>query len=70
MLEKVLRQGKPEPFQPSERNCDLVEIGKRQVRLSPDETEAWRLDHELMARPPEERTEPAAGSQGQRSRTG
>ena len=54
------RKRKPEPFWRSERNCYFVQIGKRQVRLSPDEAEAWRLYHKLMARPPEERTEPAA----------
>ncbi len=46
---------RPEPFWRSERNCWFVQIGKRQHRLSPDEAEAWRLYHELMARPPEER---------------
>ena len=43
----------PEPFWRSERSCWFVQIGKRQHRLSPDKDEAWRLWHEIMARPPE-----------------
>jgi integrase len=43
----------PEPFWRAERNCYFVQIGKKQHRLSPDEAEAWRLYHELMAKPPE-----------------
>src|SRR5262249_14022270 len=33
--------------------CWYVHHRGRQVRLSPDKDEAWRLWHELMARPPE-----------------
>ena len=51
---------RPEPFWRSERNCWFVQIGKRQHRLSPDEAEAWRLYHELMAKPLEARTAPTA----------
>src|SRR5271157_6604859 len=42
---------RPEPFWRAERKCWFVQLGKRQVKLSPDETEAWRLYHELMAKP-------------------
>src|SRR4051812_20095804 len=35
--------------------CYYVQVDRRQVRLSPDLDEAWRLYHELMAAPPEER---------------
>lgn len=44
---------RPEPFWRAERKCWFVQLGKKQVRLSPDEAEAWRLYHEMMARPPE-----------------
>ncbi len=44
---------RPEPFWRAERNSYFVQIGKKQHRLSPDETKAWRLYHELMAKPPE-----------------
>jgi integrase len=49
------RKRKPEPFWRSERQCWFVQLDKKQHRLSPDETEAWRLYHELLAKPPEER---------------
>jgi integrase len=42
---------RPEPFWREQTRCYYVQIGKKQVRLSPDEKEAWRLYHELMARP-------------------
>ena len=42
---------RPEPFWRAERKCWFVQLGKRQVKLSPHETEAWRLYHELMAKP-------------------
>ena len=42
---------RPEPFWRAERKCWFVQLGKKQVKLSPDETEAWRLYHELMAKP-------------------
>jgi integrase len=45
---------RPGPFWRQQTRCYYVQIGKKQHRLSPDETEAWRLYHELMARPPEE----------------
>ena len=44
---------RPEPFWRAERKCWFVQIGKRQIKLSPDEAEAWRLYHELMAKPAE-----------------
>lgn len=44
-----------EPFWRSDRSCYYVQHGSRQLRLAPDRDEAWRLWHELMARPPEER---------------
>ena len=44
-----------EPFWRSDRSCYYVQDGTRQVRLSPDKDEAWRLWHEFMARPPEQR---------------
>jgi integrase len=43
----------PEPFWRSERSCWFVQIGDKQIRLSPDKDEAWRLWHEVMAKPPE-----------------
>jgi integrase len=46
-----------EPFWRSFCDCWYVHHHGKQVRLSPDKDEAWRLWHELMARPPEpERT--------------
>jgi hypothetical protein len=50
-----------EPFWRSERNCWYVQHGTRQIRLSPDQAEAWRLWHEFMARPPEEEKPVAPG---------
>ncbi len=44
----------PEPFWREQTRCYYVQLGKKQVRLHPDENEAWRLYYELMARPPEE----------------
>jgi integrase len=44
---------RPEPFWREQTRCFYVQLGKKQVRLSPDEGEAWRLYHELMSRPPE-----------------
>lgn len=44
-----------EPFWRSDRSCYYVQQGTRQRRLSPDKDEAWRMWHELMAKPPEER---------------
>ncbi|WP_169979746.1 tyrosine-type recombinase/integrase [Tautonia rosea] len=45
----------PQPFWREARQCWFVQIRKRQIRLSPDKDEAFRLYHELMARPPEAR---------------
>lgn len=47
-----------EPFWRSDRSCYYVQHGTRQVRLSPDKDEAWRLWHEFMARPPEQPERP------------
>src|SRR4051812_6170820 len=45
----------PLPFWREQTNCFYVQIGKKQHRLAPDEAEAYRLYHELMAKPPGER---------------
>jgi hypothetical protein len=45
---------RPEPFWLEQALCYYVQIGKQQVRLDLDEQNAWRLYHELMARPPDE----------------
>src|SRR5271165_1194655 len=42
-----------EPFWRTERDCWFVHVGSRTLRLSPDKDEAWRLWHEIMAKPPE-----------------
>jgi integrase len=55
------RKKHPEPFWRSERSCYFVQIGKKQVRLSPDHDEAYRLYHELMSKPPEARVPVATG---------
>jgi integrase len=60
-----LAMGRPrkqnrEPFWRSDRSCFYVQHGTRQVRLSPDKDEAWRLWHEFMARPPEPGARPVA----------
>ena len=44
-----------EPYWLAKRNCYFVHVGTRTIRLSPDKDEAWRLWHEIMARPPEQR---------------
>lgn len=44
---------RPEPFWRKQTKCYYVQIGKKQHRLDPDEATAWRLYHELMAKPPE-----------------
>ena len=44
---------RPEPYWRSQTKCYYVQIRGRQHRLSPDEDDAFRLYHELMARPPE-----------------
>lgn len=43
-----------EPFWRTDRSCYYVQDGTKQLRLSADKDEAWRLWHEMMARPPEE----------------
>lgn len=53
---------RPQPFWRAQTRCWYVQLGKKQVRLDPDEQAAWKLYHELMARPDEEpRTPPPAG---------
>jgi len=44
---------RPEPFWREQTRCYYVQVGKKQHRLDPDEETAWRLYHEMMARPPE-----------------
>ena len=51
---------RPEPFWREQTRCYYVQLGKKQLRLDPDEETAYRLYHELMAKPPEERSLPAA----------
>lgn len=43
---------RPEPFWREQTRCYYVQLGKKQIRLDPDEKEAWRLYYELMAQPP------------------
>ena len=50
---------RPEPFWREQTQCYYVQLGKKQHRLSPDDDEAWRLYHELMANPPQEHQAPA-----------
>src|SRR4051812_12305477 len=54
------RKQSREPFWRSDRACYYVQHGTRRQRLSPDKDEAWRLWHEFMARPPEEKEKPLA----------
>ena len=49
----------PKPFWRAARNNWFVQIDGKQVKLSPDKDEAFRLYHELMARKPEDRASPA-----------
>lgn len=49
---------RPEPFWREQTHCFYVQIGKKQHRLDPDESTAWRLYHEMMAKPPEARAVP------------
>ena len=49
---------RPAPFWREQTRCWYVQLGKKQIRLSPDEEEAFRLYHERMSRPAEERTAP------------
>ena len=42
---------RPAPFWREQTRCWYVQLGKKQIRLSPDEEDAFRLYHELMASP-------------------
>lgn len=46
---------RPEPFWRTQTRCFYVKLHGKQLRLDPDEPTAWRIYHELMARPPEQR---------------
>jgi len=48
----------PKPFYRKGQSCWYVQLGKKQIRLSTDKDEAFRLYHELMQKPPEEREAP------------
>ena len=41
----------PKPFYKKSRVCWYVEIDRKQIKLGPDQAEAFRLYHELMAAP-------------------
>lgn len=45
----------PKPFWRAARSSWFVQVAGKQVKLSGDKDEAFRLYHELMARPPEQR---------------
>src|SRR4051794_6368166 len=45
----------PEPFWRAARHCWYVQVCGKQVKLHADREEAFRLYHELMSRPPEQR---------------
>jgi hypothetical protein len=53
-VREIVPRKHPKPFWRDARQCYFVQIGKKQVRLSPDRDEAFRLYHELMTRPPEQ----------------
>jgi integrase len=55
------RKKRPEPFWREQTRCYYVQLGKKQHRLDPDESTAWRLYHELMAKPPEEKPQIVTG---------
>lgn len=42
----------PQPFWRDFTQCWYVQVGKKQIRLSPDKDEAFRLYHEIMGRGP------------------
>lgn len=44
----------PQPFWREARKSWFVQLGKKQIKLSPEREEAFRLYHELMAREPKE----------------
>jgi len=46
---RILARKQPQPFWREQTKCYYIQIGKKQHRLSPDEQEAWRLYHEMMA---------------------
>jgi integrase len=48
----------PQPFWREFMQCWYVQIGKKQVKLSADRDEAFRLYYELMGRKPEEKPPP------------
>ncbi len=52
----------PQPFWREFTSCWYVQVGKKQIRLSPDRDEAFRLYHELMGRGPEDSPSPPAAS--------
>jgi len=52
------RKQSREPFWFEDRQAYYVTVGTTKKRLSPDRDEAWRLWHELMARPPEQPERP------------
>lgn len=52
----------PQPFWREFTSCWYVQVGKKQIRLSPDRDEAFRLYHELMGRGPEDNPSPPAAS--------
>lgn len=52
----------PQPFWREFMQCWYVQIGKKQVKLSPDREEAFRLYYELMGKPPEQQHSPAPSS--------
>src|SRR5437763_698870 len=54
------RRREPAPFWWDARQCYYLQVGKKQVRLSPDEGEARRMAHEILARKPEEPAVPVA----------
>jgi hypothetical protein len=56
-------KSQPKPFWREFTKCWYVQIGKKQVRLDPDQEKAYQLYHEIMARKPEVALEakPAAG---------
>ena len=54
------RRREPAPFWWDARGCYYLQVGKKQIRLSPDHDEAQRLAHKILAELPEDRTPPAA----------
>jgi integrase len=57
----------PQPFWREFTSCWYVQVGKKQIRLSPDRDEAFRLYHELMSRGTEANPSPPAVSAARRS---